>query len=156
MGTLPKQFDPPHYWWFFARYIEDMNIVHIVIADVGKGIPSSIREDCEDIWNYKFISKIVSIKGWKEMRDSVMKRHLYKDYQLMELAFEYGETRHPDGQGRGKGLFEIREKAKELNADLRVFSGKGYLKLDGKNNKIRVYELEKKINGTILEIAIPC
>ena len=134
-----KKIEKYNYWWMFSEYNDEEKQIHFVIADTGKGIAQSIKSDNEYIWHKDFLSNIAESKGWSDLVNNILEKHLYNDSRLIEVAMELGKSRHT--VGRGKGFYEIVEKARTLSADLRIFSGSGALKLSGKSSKLDIKEL---------------
>jgi hypothetical protein len=129
-------------WWMFTQ-VKDKELT-VVICDLGMGIPKSLETNPNHRSFYRDV-----------MNTIVGKR---PDKSLIEKAIEYSTSRHPDDQGRGKGLSQIVQgiDAHSEDAKMIILSNYGsYSKKIGGENSTSTHNYDSSIGGTIIGWVIP-
>lgn len=129
-------------WWMFTQ-VKDEELT-VVICDLGMGIPKSLETNP----NHRSFFR-------DAMKNIVGKR---PDKALIEKAVEYSTSRHPDNQGRGKGLSQIVQgiDSHSDTARMIIMSNYGsYSKKIGGKNPTSTHNYESSVGGTIIAWSIP-
>lgn len=120
------------YFWYNAFYKATEKTVWIILYDLGRGIPSSMR----------------SSDKWKSRLAGLSKE---SDKRLLEEACRYGIT-STDETGRGRGMeiiMGIINGIQSSEKSLRIFSGKAYMEYTGKEPNAK--PLDFSFDGTLIE-----
>lgn len=127
-------------WWVFAEIVDGW--LHVVICDLGIGIPRSLPTT----WSEAVVD-IVSAK-WVQRR---------RDIALTERAFKVGKTR-TGLKNRGKGLKDIRQAASRLGGRLWLTTNSVQLRYDFAKNKDAepaASYFKQSIMGTLIQWSVP-
>lgn len=129
-------------WWMFTQ-VKDGELT-VVICDLGMGIPKSLETNPK---HRNFFRDV--------MANMVGKR---PDKALIAKAVEYSTSRHPDNQGRGKGLSQIVQGIDSHSDDAKMIIMSNYgcysKKIDGINSTT-THNYESSVGGTIIGWVIP-
>ena len=112
-------------WYVFAE--ETHNYIKFAFLDTGLGIPRTLR---------------------KKIKEAIFKP---QDCELLESALTGDEGRSRTKlRNRGNGLPQIFENCqKEIFLDMHIVSGKAYCVITPENKIVRLFDIEKRMNGTL-------
>lgn len=137
-------------WWLMTRLHKEDKVFTVVVCDLGRGIPNSIKQGDEatqrEIWK-KLQTFIESLPLGSSLKDS----------KIIEESMQYGVSRTKQ-EYRGKGLpkmKEVVELSQTAKVGISIYSDRGcYTQLGGRETPI-LHDYPNSIGGTVVTWSIP-
>ncbi|WP_163373316.1 hypothetical protein [Endozoicomonas acroporae] len=125
-------------WWMLIA--RDERMIHILVCDLGIGIPVSFPKSYAAHWNRFLVSL-----GNDRPEDTV----------IIKEAMQYAATRTREAN-RGKGLADFKKPVDNtVGSRLHVLSNRGFYSYKANSRTSSGFDSKKSLGGTLIEWIIP-